>query len=959
MNRQQQLRNLPVFGGSTTKPWLIPFGHSLARQKEIAGGKGHNCSIQFEFTEGIASWNDYKHFYDKIPAELKLTRHEFRKCMKELKERKARVPFGYIPTVHFVEYLMKKHGIDLYYENLISEYDVHNLTKDSMEEIGLKMQAQIIAIKPSNEELEHIENALVQIEKITGKRLVSVRSNGIIEDGTYHGFHGKGKTELYRTTALEVFEAMLVSISSRHLQPWNNYMYTYVFNNDRQQFTTFQHDFAMVMMDMIPNQRAGGTIWTIDNTVGHTGVVILNMTPKNGEASVASKGGAHRYELDKIALRQNKYALVSKTLGVAEKMLVRNEQNGANEFVDVADDVKQNFLLKDEEAAEMAKIAMIFDKLYGRVSGDYEAGPSDDADGNTYYDFVQGRPITAHFEDPNVVKTYRLGTKTTVEESPFADKIVLAEGEQVGALAITCGFAYVKAVNTKEWEHATMHDFFAELEQLRKEKAILLGCEPWQVPIIGIFDETTQQMEPWLGEMRAFGSNSGNTTGHTAGYAGEIDVPAFVSAPSVMGKIKTGDLITLDTSTGEPRIYKGELPYVISKTSVSNIPISPIWVSSICGSRQQARKVAYKFARKAHNIGGIDLARLESTYAMLAIFPNVFQDVTNGTFLDLVREYVKRTHGARSYDEVLAEEMMVAEGIVEKVMQMSYGYATPQEYFEKQIQYTMATMLSAYRFEDFSYNVTLRSCDLKMEEFGKQPGAKYYTHFFKGIVKEDMRGAMLLTHDKFRFIYESELKAVAFCRNVMGFENLDYENAFIRTTREKELLDQISDAMGVDSASNSMMFELPSNFTGATRFMKHLIRRPYNHPIKGKMASAKIKIGGNDGVYTNRCLNRLSSKYLTRDEQNESFADCVTLTAAARDAIYTETGIYINLGSCGNGPSLYSEQAQLLKELGYDRVAVTPAKIIPLVFILTGKSMEGSVIEEEIMPSLVLQPEMA
>lgn len=946
---KEQLTALPLIGGTKEKPWFIPFGHPLASKKEISGGKGSNCSIMFEFTEGIAS---YEYFSKKFKYGPELSKSKFENLLLELKILKAKVPFGYLESVYWYEHLMKKHGVDTYFESMMEEYDVNNLSNGELEQIGVLMEKKIMAIPLEEAERNAIEEMRQQIELATGKSMMSVRSNGVIEDGLHHGFHGKGKTVLYRTTAEEIFEANKVSMSSRHLLAWNSYMYTSVFKDERYHFKSFQFDFALADMDMIQNQRCGGTLWTIDNTSGHEGFAILNMTPKNGEASVASKGGAHKYEISKLALNEGRYGIVSKTLGEAKEMLVRGE-DGENLFVPVPQEMQTRFLLTDEEAMDEVRIAMIFDQLYNRTCGDYECGPADMENGEVWHYFVQGRPITTHFEDPNELKTYRLGTLNETEENPYADKLTSNEGEQVGALAVARAWAFVKAINTPEWEHVTMQKFFEELEDFRRNKAMELGLtDPMDVPIFGIFDETTQQMEPWLYWMKGFGSNSGNTTGHTAGYAGEIDVPAFVSAKNIMDVVKTGDFITVDTSNGVPYIYAGELPYVVSRTSIQDLPVAPINVGSICGSEAQAAKVARKFSRKNNNVGGVKLARIESKYAQLAIFPLVFQDVANGTFMEEVKEYCLSHYGGLNSHRAELE-IADAQKIQKEVLRMSAGYKNSQEFFESQIQYMMAKMAAANRFPNEVHDVTVRSCDLKMKEFGKQPGAKYYRKYFKGITADDMRGGLMLINEKFRFIYEAELKAVKFCRETIGLDNLDYENAFVRTLEEKDQLDSIADANGVDSATNSMMFELPSNFFLATQFLMKLTRK-WEMKNGRKTAIAKVKVGGNDGVYTFYVIDRLSGKVLTRVQMSLAFETLTNMLSEARKKVYENTGIWIELGSCGNGPSLYDEQAHQLVVADFDSVGVTPSKIIPLVFKLTGLSMEGKTIEEEVLPEFDL-----
>ncbi len=994
------------FGGTQEEPWFIPFGHLLARDVPIAGGKGANSSRQYEWTE-MGQGRDI----------TQLSEADFNKYINMLKETKTRVPFSYIATDYYVCDLLKRFGVDVFYTQLWASYDLANLKADEIELVGNMMREKIMSIcgnltdaefnKMTNDQLEEmgILDDILAIEKmfeiislITGQKIVSTRSNGVAEDGKSKGFHGKGKTTLYRINPLEIFRGNLISIASRYENAWQSYVYTNASDDAKLEFDKFTTEFAVLIMNMIPNQTEGGTTWTVESASGNEDTVILQKTVKNGEASVASVGGADEFIFSKKLLLAGygALALIGKSKGETLKKLERAE-NGETHFVDTTPEERNIFLLTDKEAAEQALSAVAVDMLYGRTTGDFENGRTlykageqviipgrlvvedgmpvlytasevvFEKDYVEHY-MVQGRPTTLTLLSKDVDITYRLGTQeNNFSKNPYQECRLFSTGTRAGSpyKNVAKGVVVFGDIHDPSLAGLTMAQIFYIWEKPVRDYAEKNNIPLAEVPKIGIFTETTNHMEPYLAKYAFLGNfEGGNPCSHTIGYCGEINI---LGGYNILQKPETGNYCTIDAEDGVITFYEGELPYTIITTDITDMPESPIPISAISGVSSDAGNIAYRFNRKNKKNGGIGLARLEALYAALGFSPFIYKSITDGAFMQDVEAWINKqitTGKITDPDAFYAKEMEEASKMYDAVMYQTRAYATPMEYLEVQIRY-FAAKYGVYN-EDFK--VVIRSCDYKFEEFKGQPGAKYYIDAFAYLqVPEDqLRGAMLLTQPACRFIVEAEMKAIKYCREVLGYKHVSYEYAFVRTVREYKALDEISNAVGLDASLNYLMLEIGNNFVGGKRFLMHLAEKAliastyYEEyvPQLGKIvkvAYAECKQGGNDTESSLFMISRLAGSYVTTQEREEVNDDSSFLANQLRVEVYNATGIWIKLGYCGNAVSVNYKIGEILMRNGYDSISVTPYNIIRLTYKLAGRDMDGVTKYEIVKPMYVAQ----
>lgn len=978
--------NQLMFGGTEEKPWFIPFGHPMANDLNVCGGKGGNSALQYTWVEMEAGQE-----LSKVPAE------EHVAIVKRLNEIKSRIPFSYIASDHFVAHLCQKHGVDQCYTKLFDGVDLMNIPKKTMEDIGIAMKEKIMGIigNMSDEvfnqctdddlikfgiydEITAIESMFKIIELITGQKVVSTRSNGVKEDGTKFGFHGKGKTTLYRVNPLEVFRGCLVSIASRYEQAWQSYVYDNSTHEERQQFDQFTTEFAVLIMNMIPNQTEGGTSWTVHAGSGNEKTVILQKSPLNGESSVASVGTTDEYVFDKELLLAGAgaNALVSKRKGETLKKMAR-QADGSTEFIDTTDDERNKFLLLDGEAADQALTCVLLDTLYGRTCGDYEDGktryPANtpvilpgkiaiENDQPVLYTFqevelaeeyveqyvVQGRPTTLKLLDRNKDIAYRLGTQEdNFDKGMYADRLHSTSGTKAGSprKCVARGVVIFGDIHDSKYDNWTIDEVFADWLAPAREFADAHQVAFEDVPLIGVFTETTNGMEPYLKPFKAlFNFKGGNGNSHTIGYAGEIDVLAGYGLddyPTV------GELATVDGEDGKITFYKGELPFTIVSTDISNMPVSDIRVGQICGAIDSFPINDVRYNRPENNIGGLDLGRAESLYASIKFSPFTMRAITNGTYWDAVEKYIE----ASGLGEKQAEkERRTAQKIHDDALYVSRAYGSPLEYVEKQYQYFVATA-GVY---NKGFVAILRALDSKQDEMNELLGAKYFAYLYNDITLPayQVRGALMLTHPAYRFIVELEMKAIMHCNNVMGYNHVHYEYAYLRQQSEQEKLDEIARSIGFNPANNYMMAELGTNFVQAHRYLGYIAQRALDADawkekfVKrlGKtvrVANAGVKHGGNDAESNMTDISRLGKTPINQQQRREINDDLSYTLNQARDLVFEKFGIYIELGYCGNAVSLDYEIGKILLKNGYDSLAVTPPNVFAVTYALAGVPMDG------------------
>ena len=225
-----------------------------------------------------------------------------------------------------------------------------------------------------------------------------------------------------------------------------------------------------------------------------------------------------------------------------------------------------------------------------------------------------------------------------------------------------------------------------------------------------------------------------------------------------------------------------------------------------------------------------------------------------------------------------------------------------------------------------------------------------------------VRGALMLTHPAYRFVVELEMQAIKHCNDVMGYDHVHYEYAYLRQQSEQEKLDEIARSINFNPANNYMMAELGTNFVQAHRYLGYLAERALESGAwkmkfvkrlgkEVKVANAGVKHGGNDAESNLTDISRLGKTPITQEQRRQINYDLSLTLNDARDKVFEKYGVYIELGYCGNAVSLDYEIGKILRNNGYDSVAVTPPNVFAVTYALAGVPMDGLQEFELIQPA--------
>ncbi|MBL8992392.1 MAG: phosphoenolpyruvate synthase, partial [Spirochaetia bacterium] len=265
-----------------------------------------------------------------------------------------------------------------------------------------------------------------------------------------------------------------------------------------------------------------------------------------------------QYVLFKPSLRNKKKALVSKKLGAKEMTMVYapglDLSGKATVNLPTSAEKQNAFTLRNEEAEQIGRWALILEKHYGKQM-DFEWAK----DGLTNEIFlVQARPETVFSQKKktSVYRQFRLKEKGTI----------LVQGTGLGK-KIASGRARI------------LHS--------PKDADKL---QPGEVLVTEI---TTPDWDPIMKKAAAIVTDQGGRTSHAAIVARELGIAAVVGTGDATGKIADGEEVTISCAEGDTGfVYRGKLAWTVSETDLSGMTMPRTRPMFILGDPGQAFSLA-------------------------------------------------------------------------------------------------------------------------------------------------------------------------------------------------------------------------------------------------------------------------------------------------------------------------------------------------------------------------------
>lgn len=611
-----------------------------------------------------------------------------------------------------------------------------------------------------------------------------------------------------------------------------------------QGFDHFKVYLSIAVMKMVRSDlAASGVMFSLDTESGFRDVVFITGAYGLGENVVQGAVDPDEFYVFKPTLEKGYRRVLRRSLGSKEIKMVYSEggakQTTRNVPTPKAD--RQRFCISDDEILLLADYAVKVEKHYSQKAGHPEPmdmeWAKDGKDGQLY--MVQARPETVVSQrQTNILEEYVL--KGTGK--------ILATGRAVGE-KIATGQAHI------------ISDA-AHLSKFKKGEVL-------------VADTTTPDWEPVMKNAAAIITNRGGRTCHAAIVSRELGIPAVVGAENATKLIPDGKVVTVSCGEGDVgKIYRGEVPFEIQRTDLSNLPRPTTEVMINLGNPD----IAFKTSFLPND--GIGLARMEF----------------------IVNEYIKVHPMALVHPERVNSEKEKAE--VERLIQ---DYERPADFFIERLSEGVGTIAAAF----YPKPVVVRLSDFKSNEYASLIGGASFEP------EEDnpmigFRGASRYTHPNYLEGFALECAAMKRVRDEMGLTNVKLMVPFCRRVEEaKKVIDKMAE-LGLKRDENGLeiyvMCEIPNNVIQIDAFAKYF---------------DGFSIGSNDLAQLVLGVDRDSEIVaFDYDERDPGVKEMIRLAVEGCKRNGRHSGL------CGQAPSDYPEMAEYLVQIGIDSMSINPDTVL-------------------------------
>lgn len=771
--------------------------------------------------------------------------------IRELTEKKGiPVPEGFIVTATAYRTFLKETRLDDFIKEELKGLNTKNIPELALK--AKKIRDKIISSEFPEQLKLAIHESFRAAEKQYGKNAdFAVRSSATAEDLPGASFAGEHETFLN----VRGFENILEATKKAMASLFNDRAISYRVDKG---FDHFKVALSVGVQKMVRSDLGcSGIMFSLDTETGFKDVVIINgswglgemvvqgaVTPDEFVVFKKTLGMAAVQNTLKHLLNRKSYSpIISKTLGRKNRKMIYGSGK-PTKIIETSKKEYENFVLADEEILKLAEWAVEIEKHYTKKAGKWTPMDMEWAkDGETNELFiVQARPETIHAErDLNKIKEYvRTGEGKEI-----------VKGASVGN-RIASGKARI-IIDVKD------------INQFQKGEIL-------------VTEVTDPNWEPVMKIAAGIVTDKGGRTSHAAIVSRELGIPCIVGAESATAKIKTGDMITVDTTGSDGLVLEGELKFRIDEVDIKNLPETKTHIMINIATPDTAFEKAFL------PNSGVGLAREEFIIASeIGIHPNALIN------------YSKLSHELR-----------------EKIDKITLGYDDKLEFYVDKLSSGIAKICAAF----YPHEVLVRLSDFKTNEYRSLLGGDLYEP------KEEnpmigWRGASRYYAPDFIEAFKLEVKAIKKVREVFGLSNCMVMVPFCRTPEEgKKVLDVMESEKLSKKTDKELKFyvmcEIPSNVILADEFLD---------------VFDGMSIGSNDLTQLVLGIDRDGNEKIRgiANENNEAVKKMV----AEAIRVCKKRGKYI--GICGQAPSDYPEFAQFLVKEGIDSISLNPDSVIKTI----------------------------
>ena len=752
-----------------------------------------------------------------------------------------RVPNGFAVTAHAYKYFIEKAELTPFIEEKLKNLDTGDVK--SLQKVGKLIREKIVKAELPDDLKKEIGEAYKNLSMAYGMEEAdtAVRSSATAEDLPGASFAGEHETYLNVVGEKNVLQATKEAMASL----WNDRAISYRVDKG---FNHFDVALSVGVQKMVRSDKgSSGVMFTIDTESGFKDVVEIDASWGLGEMVVQGKVTPDAYLVFKPTLNIGFPAIIKKTIGSKEnKMIYSASKESPVKEVEVAEKYRNIFVLNEEEILTLSRWALEIERHYTEKAG--KETPMDmewAKDGITNELFiVQARPETVQSEKKHLTITeYSISTKN----DPIVDGIAVGTKIASGKVRVITD---VKKLN----------EF---------EKGEILVTEI-----------TDPDWEPIMKIASAIITEKGGRTSHAAIVSRELGIPAVIGTGNALSKLKTGDMITVDTSSGTTgKVFEGKLEWQEKVHDITTLPETKTKVCMNIGSPESA--FMYSFIPNK----GVGLAREEFIIASsIRVHPNALLN----------------------FDKLDSK-------LKNKIEKVTLGYEDKVAFYVDKLAEGIGQIGAAFWPND----VVVRFSDFKTNEYATLLGGEDYEP------KEEnpmlgWRGASRYYDPKFKEAFKLECRAFKKVREQFGLKNIVALIPFCRTPEEgKKVLDIMKEegvGKGDDGFKVYVMCEIPSNVLRADEFLDIF---------------DGFSIGSNDLAQLTLGLDRDSGIVASISNENDPAVKNLVAMAIQK---CRERGKYI--GFCGQAPSDYPDFTRFLVQNKIDAISLNPDSVIPMILAI-------------------------
>ena len=760
-----------------------------------------------------------------------------------------RVPNGFVITAYAYRYFIEKEGLTSFIKETLKDLDTEDIK--NLQKKGKAIREKIIAANVPDEIEKEIAEAYKNLSSAYNmdEADTAVRSSATAEDLPGASFAGEHETYLNVVGEKNILESVKMAMASL----WNDRAISYRVDKG---FNHFDVALSVGVQKMVRSDKgSSGVMFTIDTESGFKDVVEIDASWGLGEMVVQGKVTPDSYLIFKPTLNQGFRSIVKKSIGSKENKMIYTSTSSVQvhdvtksvKEIKVAPKERNIFVLNNEEILTLSRWALEIEKHYTEKAG--KEMPMDmewAKDGITGELFiVQARPETVQSEKKhNSITEYKLTTK----EEPIV--VGIAVGTKIAS-----GKAHI----------------ITDVKKLNE----------FQKGEILVTEITDPDWEPIMKIASAIITEKGGRTSHAAIVSRELGIPAVVGTGDALSKLKTGQMITVDTSSGTSgNVFDGKLEWQEEVHDITSLPDTKTKVCMNIGSPESA------FMNSFIPNKGVGLAREEFIIASsIKVHPNALLNFEN----------------------------IKSKVLKDKIEEATLGYENKVDFYVDKLAEGIGQICAAF----YPNDVIVRFSDFKTNEYATLLGGEEYEP------KEEnpmlgWRGASRYYDPKFKEAFKLECRAFKKVRDEFGLKNIVALVPFCRTPEEgQKVLDIMKEEgleKGVDGFKVYVMCEIPANVLRADEFLDIF---------------DGFSIGSNDLAQLTLGLDRDSGIVAHISNENDPAVKNLVSQAIAK---CRERDKYI--GFCGQAPSDYPDFTRFLVSNNIEAISLNPDSIIPMILAI-------------------------